>query len=828
MRGKKNTRKRNNGTSHRDRNVGKVQRPTPSKASVSYVEMEKRQLLAALIPTYINGVFTLGDPNAAAPYNLADTFFLETRPGATKTIYLDFDGHHSVNNAWNHDIMFEPYDRDGDPFNFSVAELIEIQRLFQNVAEDFLPFDVNVTTKDPGLAALTKSNSNDQTFGIRSVHTQAKDGFGDGIGGVAFLNSFDSSRDDPCFSFNKGVNNGAMTQSHEIGHTLGLRHDGLNNQSYHPGTGNNNDPTSWGPIMGAPFGKNVVHWSKGEYTGANNTEDDLAIITQARWGINYIADDYGDTIATAANLAMDTDGVVFQWGIISTNTDVDVFRFEMSAGNLQLNLRPFRENPNLDILANLYNSNGNVIATSNPIGDVVANFNVNLPAGTYYVSVEGTGRAGRYTSYGSMGFYTIEGVVPTPATLPGAVGTTQVNHLWKTISLPRNFQNPVVIVGAPSRLGGEPITVRIRNVQNNSFEMRIQEWDYLDGIHSFENVSYLVVEQGVTELADGTLIHAGKSTVNHRFSDVSFYSSNPFTSTPIVFSQTMTLVDPAAIVTRHDVISSTGFRLRVQEEEGADRIHGMETVGWIAVQPGTGGTSVPYEFGVSANEVTHLDHVFEFQREFGVKPHFFAQMQTSNDLDTAFVRYRQLNERRATVYIEEERSFDTEIRHNPEVVAYWAIEGIGGANPPQGMLLADGGLPLLRVTDDPTTLAEGLRIQQSWPEDTMPLNGCCDHDGGCCCASCVGDWMAGLSESELAGVGLAHDPLNSDVESDAAQALKDTVLADTPNVLAGAQTNTARRGYESRTILRGLDSTGSSSDLLVAIDGELDSSILQS
>ncbi len=69
--------------------------------------------------------------------------------------------------------MFEPYDRDGDPFNFSVAELIEIQRLFQNVAEDFLPFDVNVTTKDPGLAALTKSNSNDHVC-IRSVLTILK------------------------------------------------------------------------------------------------------------------------------------------------------------------------------------------------------------------------------------------------------------------------------------------------------------------------------------------------------------------------------------------------------------------------------------------------------------------------------------------------------------------------------------------------------------------------------------------------------------------------------------------------------------------------------
>ncbi len=783
-------------------------RPTSRQLLTTYVEMEKRQLLAALIPTYINGVFTLGDPNAAAPYNLADTFFLESRPGATKTIYLDFDGHHSVNNAWNHNIMFEPYDRDGDPFTFSVAELIELQRLYQNVVEDFLPFDVNVTTKDPGLAALTKSGPSDQTYGIRSVHTQPKDGFGNGIGGVAFLNSFDSANDDPCFNFNKGVNNGAMTQSHEIGHTLGLRHDGLNTQSYHPGTGANDDPTSWGPIMGAPFGKNVVHWSKGEYAGANNTEDDLVIITSTRNGFGFRPDDYGDTIATAANLAVDANGVVFQWGIVGTNTDVDVFRFEMGAGNLQLNLRPFRENPNLDILANLYDGQGNVIATSNPLGDVTASFNLNLPSGTYFVSVEGTGRPGRYTSYGSMGFYTIEGVVPQPVSIIGESGTTQINHVWKTINLGRSFINPVVIVGAPSRLGGEPITIRVRNVQTSSFEMRVQEWDYLDGVHGFENVSYLVVEQGITELSDGTLIQAGKAQVSHRWSDVSFSSLAPFSDTPIVFSQTMSVVDPAAVVTRHDVISSTGFRLRLQEEEAADRVHGIETVGWIAIQPGNGGATNPFETGISADEVTHLDHVFEFQREFHAKPHFFAQMQTFNGGDTAFVRYRQLNERRATVYIEEERSFDTEIRHGTEVVAYLAIESVTTGQPPQA-ITQSGASVLLQVSDDPVTLAEALRIQQSWGEDALPLHCLDDQTGACCCPSCLGDWMEGLNVGELASVGLAHNPFAVHLITDSPLNVNQLQTSDVPNQLSGSsEVRLNKRGYERSLVRSALPSQG--------------------
>jgi methylenetetrahydrofolate dehydrogenase (NADP+)/methenyltetrahydrofolate cyclohydrolase len=66
-----------------------------------------------------------------------------------------------------------------------------------------------------------------------------------------------------------------MTNSHEVGHTLGLRHDGrlIADEEYYAGHGTG--ATGWGPIMGAPFSKSLVTWSKGEYPDASRTEDDL-------------------------------------------------------------------------------------------------------------------------------------------------------------------------------------------------------------------------------------------------------------------------------------------------------------------------------------------------------------------------------------------------------------------------------------------------------------------------------------------------------------------------------------------------------------------------
>ena len=92
--------------------------------------LEPRHLLSAILPAYVNDEFTFGDATSLAPYGLEHTFSLQSRPGATKTIYLDFDGHHSVGNSWGHDIQFPAFNRDGNPNSFSDSELIEIQKQF--------------------------------------------------------------------------------------------------------------------------------------------------------------------------------------------------------------------------------------------------------------------------------------------------------------------------------------------------------------------------------------------------------------------------------------------------------------------------------------------------------------------------------------------------------------------------------------------------------------------------------------------------------------------------------------------------------------------------
>ena len=204
------------------------------------------------------------------PFANDDTFKLHSKPGSNYTIYLDFDGHVTEGTSWNGSlptIVHPAYDRGGTPGVFSQSELDLIQAAWQRVGDDFAAFDVNVTTEDPGTEALRKDvTGTDTQWGVRAVMTT--DTWAScGCGGFAYLNSFEDKTDEPNFVFNNSLNGVSETISHEVGHQVGLRHDGRPGNTYYSGHGSGT--TSWGAIMGAPFSKQVTQWDQGEVSGRN-------------------------------------------------------------------------------------------------------------------------------------------------------------------------------------------------------------------------------------------------------------------------------------------------------------------------------------------------------------------------------------------------------------------------------------------------------------------------------------------------------------------------------------------------------------------------------
>ena len=353
------------------------------------------------------------EASSAVP-NSTDAFKLHSLPGSSRIIYLDFNGHTTSGTSWNSSftggasIVSAPFDFDGDPSSFSTTERDRIIKLWQRVAEDFAAFAVDVTTEDPGVEALRRSPSTDQAYGVRVVISPTNYWYPN-AGGVAYIGSFTSGTDTPCFVFSNmlGPNNEkyvAECISHEIGHTVGLNHDGkTDGTTYYQGHGN------WAPIMGVGYYRSITQWSKGEYAQANNSQDDLAVMPS--YGVAVAIDDHGNGLTTATVLQGSTISTL---GVIETRSDVDVFRFTTGAGAVSFGVTGTSPQPNVDAKLELLNSNGSVIA-SNDASGLNASITATLAAGTYYLRVNGVGfgdpLSTGYSDYSSIGEYTLTGTV---------------------------------------------------------------------------------------------------------------------------------------------------------------------------------------------------------------------------------------------------------------------------------------------------------------------------------------------------------------------------------------------------------------------------------
>ena len=240
---------------------------------------------------------------------------------------------------------------------------------------------------------------------------------------------------------------------------------------------------------------------------------------------------------------------------------------------------------------------------------------------------------------------------------------------WLKVNLQQSYANPVVMTQPLSYNGGQPATVRLRNVSANSFELQIDEWDYLDGGHIEEALSYLVMEAGSTSY-DGLDIVAGTVQVGPDWTPVAL---SGFTAKPVAFSQVQSANGASAVITRQRSVASSGLELRLQSEE-ANPAPATETVGYVVFERG-GGKDV----GVTYTSETLNDawKSVNFRNTYQA-PVLLAAMQTFNGADTANLRQRKLTGNSVEIKVEEEKSADSELSHANEVLGYLVLEGAGG------------------------------------------------------------------------------------------------------------------------------------------------------
>lgn len=355
---------------------------------------------SATVTTTPTGTLALTNPLTSIPQ-------LSSNSSATAKLFLDFNGHTQA--SWGNytNVVTPVYDQDGNRTTFSNAELASIQEIWARVAEDYAPFNIDVTTIDPG-------NSTNGVTARIAIGGDYSDWFGQSAGGVAYIGGFYNGAPNVGYVFEDALGNGnaryvAEAASHEAGHLFGLLHQAQWNgntlvNSYSQGT------SALAPIMGVGYYSQRTTWHNGPTdNGPTAYQDDMSILANGSNGFGYRADDFGSTLSLASVLAA-TNGAVNFAGRIGANGDEDWFSFTTTGGNLNLTLNVATVGANLDSVLELRNASGTVLVTASPTNSLSATLTSTLASGTYYVVVKSSG------GYGNVGQYTLSGTAPIGST----------------------------------------------------------------------------------------------------------------------------------------------------------------------------------------------------------------------------------------------------------------------------------------------------------------------------------------------------------------------------------------------------------------------------
>ncbi len=364
---------------------------------------------------------------------------LSSLPGAKANLYLNFLGDTIASYGQFGSFVVPAYSRDSDTSTFSSSELDAIRAIWSYVAEDYAPFNINVTTVQP----------TNMSHGV----TQKVDIGGDGswtgksIGGISYVNDFTmSSLPNISFVFPDHLASGepkytADAASHEAGHSFGLEHQSKYSGSvlvaeYSPGPGGGVAPLMGNSYMSRRslwwYGQSAVSWS--------TMQDDMAIIGGSNNGFSFrqVA---ASSAASPLSPAIQDGTSLGASGLIVRGQQQDYYRVDVGAGASSFTVTVPDGVSNLSPVVTLYDSTGAIpIATATvSTDDFSAHLDATLEAGSYRLVVSGGGQ------YGNVGTYSLSGTIVAPSSGGGATGGGTTGGTGGNVTVP-------ITPSAPQRL----------------------------------------------------------------------------------------------------------------------------------------------------------------------------------------------------------------------------------------------------------------------------------------------------------------------------------------------------------------------------------------
>lgn len=508
--------------------------------------------------------------------------FLISRPGAPDLVYLDFDGHGSTQ-AFSMDAQ-----HDG---TFSNLELEKIEEIFLRVSEDLAPFDIEVRAADlvdPNLSfqngnalrVVIGANDTDITATLDEWSGAAAENVvtvGDGGGADSITTNYqDLGRDI------------AYRASRAIGRAVGLTFVGTS------------------PAIRRVDNAPLFATGERDIWSDNGGQDDLSIITKTANSIVFAADDHGNSIATATNVAT-TANIESIRGVIERNDDTDVFTFSTAAaGTATININVLdlttrasaitgnsfgAANPgaNLDPVLRIFDANGTLVAEDDPANSLSASISTSLAAGRYFIEVSNRGE------YGNLGEYTItmDGI-DTGSALPVA---PQQSNPSAPVNLFLDFNghvvsNPEVLAQRADGID-RPFYVPVYDTDGDRTSFSADETAQIQEIWARVAEDFAPFDVNVTTSdpfvyrdREGILVAIGGdgswqvTPLGTGFAELNTFNSGGDDNNAVVFSDTFTSPKETALEISATIAKSMGIETYIDANTG-NRVAGLPAYGPI-------------------------------------------------------------------------------------------------------------------------------------------------------------------------------------------------------------------------------------------------------
>lgn len=208
---------------------------------------------------------------------------------------------------------------------------------------------------------------------------------------------------------------------------------------------------------------------------------------------------------------------------------------------------------------------------------------------------------------------------------------------WESVTFSGSFSEAPVVVVMPTTTGGDPCTIYIKDVTATGFKAAPAEPYDKDGAHAAwnpETISYIAVASGTWELGGKKVVAGKKITDAQKYNNAKTSSmsgdgawdsvtlGDGFSTVPALLTQIQTTNNNANyqpttyakpfLTVACQSVSTTGASLALERLEVAD--HGSvtekETIGWIAIETGTGAFLAPSGSTVKISSI-YTDRVFQ-------------------------------------------------------------------------------------------------------------------------------------------------------------------------------------------------------------------------